>query len=175
MLMITFSADFCNPISQDFYDGLVTRIQFHQLSCPCGHSACLTVHGYYTRHVKQGDGSIPLRICRLKCSCCGKTHSLIPAFLVPYSQVSLPDQAAIIASSENGGMALHVMERTPSIDENTISSILRRYRRFWQQRLLSEAIPLLPLHLLVHRSFEAFGRQFLQIRGTPNLLFPGTT
>lgn len=175
MLMITFSADFCNPVSQVFYDSLIARIQFHQLSCSCGHSGCLTIHGYYSRNLKQAERLLSLRICRVKCSCCGKTHALIPSFLVPYSQVSLPHQVEIIASSEKGEAPLPVMEQTPSIDENTAAAILRRYRRFWRQRLLAQSIPLLPLPLLIRRCFDAFGRQFLQIRSTPNLLFSSTT
>ena len=49
MFMITLSTDFCNPISQDFYDDLLSSIQFHRLSCSCGLSGCLKIHGYYTR------------------------------------------------------------------------------------------------------------------------------
>lgn len=173
--MITLSADFCNPVSQVFYDNLLASIQFHRLSCTCGHSACLKIHGNYNRGIKYGDKTNRLCICRVKCSICGTTHALLPSFLVPYSQVSLPDQAEIISAAESGKSPHPLMERSPSIDENNVSSILRRYRRFWRQRLLSESIPLLPFPLLVQRCFQAFQRQFLQIRSTPNLLFLKTT
>lgn len=173
--MITLSTDFCNPISQLFYDNLIAGLQLHQLSCPCGHSACLIIHGYYCRNVKSGDSSLPLRICRVRCSVCGGTHALIPASLVPYSQVSLSDQVRIISAFEQGDSLLPVMEQTPSIDENNVSSILRRYRLYWQQRLRSERIPLMPLPQLIRLCFQAFQRQFLQIKPTPNLLFLKTT
>jgi Domain of unknown function (DUF6431) len=175
MLMITLSADFCNPVSQDFYNNLLASIQFHRLSCTCGHSSCLKIHGNYTRGIKCGTQTNRLCICRVKCSICGRTHALLPSFLVPYSQISLPDQTEIILAAESGESPHAVMERSPSIDENNVSSILLRYRRFWRQRLLSESIPLMPSPLLVRRCFEAFHRQFLQIRSTPNLLFLKTT
>lgn len=173
--MITLSADFCNPLSQDFYDSLISNIQFHQLPCTCGHSACLKIHGYYTRGIKQSSGVLPLRICRVRCSVCGRTHALIPSSLVPYSLISLTDQVEIISSSLCGTSAREVMAANPSIDENNVFSILRRFRRFWQQRLLSESIPITPFPQLVCRCFAAFQRQFLQIKCTPNLLFLKTT
>jgi Domain of unknown function (DUF6431) len=169
--MITLSADFCNPISQVLYDNLLANIQFHSLSCSCGHSACLNIHGSYTRGVKYQDETIRLSICRVKCSICGRTHALLPSSLVPYSQVSLTDLVEIISAAERGEPPLALMQRSTSIDENLVSSILRRYRRFWHQRLLSESIPLMPVSLLIRRCFEAFHRQFLQIRNIPNLLF----
>ena len=118
--MITLPTDFCNPISQDIYDELLSTLQFHQLSCTCGLSGSLKVHGYYLRRLKNGPFSIMLRICRVKCSCCGRTHALLPDIIVPYSQISLPDQASIISSFEAGRSFQHVMERCPSIDENNL-------------------------------------------------------
>ena len=63
MLMITISTDFCNTISLDFYDNTIATLQFHQLTCSCGHSGCLTIHGYYDRCAKSEDGFIRLHIC----------------------------------------------------------------------------------------------------------------
>lgn len=171
MLMITLFADFYNPISQVLYDNLLADIPFHRLSCSCGHSACLNIHGSYTRGIKYEDKTIRLCICRVKCSICGRTHALLPSSLVPYSQTPLTDQLEIISAAQRGEPPLALMQRSPSIDENLVSSILRRYRRFWHQRLLSESIPFMPVSLLIRRCFEAFHRQFLQIRNLPNLFF----
>lgn len=41
-----------NPLNQKDYDDILSSIQFHQLTCTCGHSACLSVHGYYLRGLK---------------------------------------------------------------------------------------------------------------------------
>lgn len=65
-----------NPLNQKDHDDILSSIQFHQLTCTCGHSACLSVHGYYLRGLKTPDGIIRLRICRLRCHECRRTHAL---------------------------------------------------------------------------------------------------
>jgi len=171
ILMITISVDICNPISQDFYDKTINNLQFHQLTCSCGLSGCLTIHGYYDRRVKSEDSFIHLHICRVRCSLCGITHALIPASIVPYSQISLPDQIRIISCDRRSGDFTPIMDSTPSIDENNISSVIRRYIHHWRQRLLSENISLSISLDFVHRCLTSFSRQFMQIRRTPNILF----
>lgn len=166
-LMITISVDLCNPITQNFYDDVIHSLQSHQLTCPCcGHCACLSIHGYYDRSLRQDGSSCVLHICRAACSQCGHTHALLPSSIVPYSQVPLADQADAIA-----GQPQTVMERNPLVDESSIRSILRRFRLHWQQKLLSQGITLQPLGTLIIKSFSHFNRQFMQIKTTPNILF----
>lgn len=165
--MITIFVDLCNPVTQNFYDDLIRSLQFHQLTCPCcRHCACLTLHGYYDRSLKQDASSCVLHICRVLCSHCGHTHALLPSSIVPYSQLPLADQADAIA-----GQPKLVMERNPLVDESCIRSILRRFKLHWQQKLLSLCIALLPLDTLVIKCLSLFSRQFMQIKTTPNILF----
>lgn len=175
ILMITVFVDNYNPISQKFYDSVLHSVQFHRLICPsCGHSACLTVHGYYTRHLKTAEGSLSLRICRLYCSCCSHTHAILPSCLVPYSQVSLPEHMQIVQAYEDGGSLESVMVQNPSIDESNCRYIIRKYLSYWKQRLLSEQISLTSDGFIV-RCFQCFLKQFMQIHRTPNILFINTT
>ncbi len=171
MLMITISTDFFNPISQDSYENLINSLQFHQLTCTCGHSACLTIHGYYDRNIKVEDHSVRLHICRVKCRQCNTTHALLPLFVVPYSQVSLPDQVAIISCYENSGDYSDIMERTPSIDENCIHSIILRYVHHWLQRILAFKLSVFPSLVFIQICFLHYSRQFMQAKKTPNILF----
>ena len=169
--MITVSVTDCKTISQKIYDNVLSSLQFHQLSCSCGHSACLFRHAYYYRSVKTPAGKIRLRICRLKCSVCGKTHAVILSSLIPYSQITLGDQLSVIRADLTDGKFISVMENNPEIDENDIRHIIKRYLKHWKQRLLSEDIPLFPESCLIKRCFFSFLRQFMQIRNVPNLLF----
>lgn len=169
--MITLSVDICNPVSQDFYDKTIYNLQFHQLVCTCGHSGCLSPHGYYNRSVKCGDSCLRLRICRVICSECGRTHALLPSSVVPYSQVPAKEQIDIIRHSESDRDFSPVMENTPAIDESCVRSVIRRFRQYWKQRLLSEGITLLPGTDFIRCCFSAFRRQFMQIKNTPNILF----
>lgn len=171
MLMITISADFCNPVSQKIYDDVINSLQFHRLSCPCGYSGCLSIHGYYDRTVKSGESGLRLHVCRVICSVCRHTHALLLSSIVPYSQISLPDQVDILEHAASDGDFSSVMEATPSIDESCVRSVIRRFRGHWEQRLLSENIILSPCMDFIRRCFSAFHRQFMQIKRTPNLLF----
>lgn len=173
--MITITVHFDNPLNQKTYENLINTLQFHQLQCTCGHSGCLTIHGYYKRSLKEEDSEITLSVCRVKCSHCAKTHALLPSRLVPYSRVSLQDQAAIISAYENSGDFEQIMNRTPSIDENLIASITKRYITHWMQKIRSFRVDLsFPSHL-VKQCFSLFMNQFMQIRQTPNILFLAPT
>ena len=66
--MITITVPFDNPLNQKTYENIINTLQFHQLQCTCGHSGCLTIHGYYTRSLKKDDSGISLSICRVRCS-----------------------------------------------------------------------------------------------------------
>lgn len=171
MLMIMIFDGFCNTISQDSYNKTINSLQFHQLTCTCGHSGCLTIHGYYDRKIKADDNSIILHICRVKCSHCNKTHALLPTFIVPYSQVSFPDQVEIISCYECSHCYSDLMEKTPSIDENCIHSIIRRYALHWLERVLSFKLSISTSIHFIQLCFSHFSRQFMQIRKTPNILF----
>lgn len=173
--MITITVPFDKPLNQKTYDNLINTLQFHQLQCTCGRSGCLTIHGRYTRSLKEEDSEITLSICRVKCSHCGRTHALLPSQLVPYSRVSLQEQAAILSAYENFGDFEQIMERTPSIDENLIASIIRRYVRHWMQKIRSFRVELSFPPRLVKQCFSLFRNQFMQIRQTPNILFPTPT
>lgn len=173
--MITIFLKNCNSISQSEYDSIINRIQLHQLSCSCGHSGCMTIHGYYRRSVKLPDGMIRLRICRVKCSVCNKTHALLLSSLVPYSQIRLCDQHQICVDFENGDCVLSVCESNIGIDENNVKYILRNYRRRWQEMLRSIRIMLDPVSLLIPACFANYALQFLQIHRGCNLFFPSTT
>ncbi len=170
IFMITLLVDNCNPISQDFYDKTIRSLQFHQLTCSCGLSGGLTKHGYYYRRLKVDDDLQQLCICRVICSHCGSTHALLLSSFVPYSQISLPDQVVIISNFENHSSQSALMARNNAIDESNIRSILRQYRRFWQQRLLTARISLWGASLS-QMCFSFFERQFMQIKRTPNLFF----
>lgn len=173
--MITVSVKEYNKISQDYYDSIINSLQFHQLTCSCGHQACLTIHGYYERGVYLPDGILMLRVCRVRCSECGHTHTLLLSSLVPYSRIRTSDQHAIVIAYESASGIGSVCDENPSIDEKTAKSVARRYLRFWKQRLLSERVPLPDLESLIRDCFSFYSMQFMQIRRTSNQLFSSPT
>lgn len=172
--MITLNTNINNTLTQKIYNQLIAGLQFHQMTCTCGHSGSLSVHGYYMRSLKVPEGKLRLRICRVICSCCGRTHALLPSVIVPYSQIPLQEQVEIISAYETSHSLESVMSRNPSIDESNCAYIIRQYYRHWKQRLLSERIDICDISL-VSQCFTAFFRQFMQIKSTPNIIFFNTT
>ena len=173
--MVTLFVEENNPLTPNFYNNLINSLQFHKLTCTCGHSSCLSIHGYYTRSLKTPVGKCSFRICRVICSCCHHTHALLPSSIVPYSQVSLDEHVDIISSLEDRESRKNLMNHNPSIDESNCRHILRNFLRYWKQRLLSEMISLTDRAVLIRGCFSSFFRQFMQIHCTPNILFTNTT
>ena len=173
--MITFFVEENNPLSQNFYDSCVSSIQLHQLTCSCKHSGCLHIHGYYKRKVKDHSGFFILNVCRLICSECGKTHALLPSSIVPYSQISLVCCCQILHSFHVSENVNSICRDYPDIDENNVKSVIRRYLKYWKERLCAFRISLAPIRDLVIACFSHYSLQFLQIRRTVNLIHPKTT
>ena len=173
--MITFLVEENNPLSQNFYDFCINSIQFHQLTCSCGHSGCLSIHGYYQRKVKTHEGSFMLNVCRVICSECGRTHAILPSSIVPYSQIPLACCCQIISEYNQKSDINSVCEDYPEVDENNVKSVIRRYLKHWKQRLRSEYILLFPVRDLILKCFSHYSAQFMQIHRTINLLHLKTT
>lgn len=169
--MITIVAEKLNPISQDFYDNVIFSLDLALLSCTCGHTGDLIWYGSYKRKVKLPEGELSLRVARVFCKNCGCTHALLLTSIVPYSQIPLDIQAAVVQCWEQGGDLDHILDRHLSIDESNVSSIVRSYRLHWRERLLSVSVPILSVRELIHICFSVFSRQFMQIKCTRNKLF----
>ena len=173
--MITTLVDNCNPISQDFYDNQINNLQLHKLTCPCGRSGCLSIHGYYKRKVKSGLIIIWLRVRRVICALCKTTHALLLSSMVPYSQIPLQQHVEILIAHETSKDYSSLMEAHPTIDESNLRYIIKGYHRHWSQRLLACALQLGLTANFIYTCFSHFKRQFMQIKRTPNRLFLNTT
>lgn len=173
--MITLFVEENNPLTPNFYNYLINNLQFHQLTCPCGHSGCLSIHGYYNRSIKLPEGKVTFRICRVICEHCGHTHSILLSSMVPYSQVSTADHIAIIDNYINHNSKDTVMNSNPYIDESCYRYIIRNYLKYWCEKLRSERLSLSPICQLIQSCFAYFSRQFMQIKITPNIIFLNTT
>lgn len=153
---------------------MINSLQINQLTCSCGHSACAIFYGHYNRSIKIKDHSIQLNVQRIKCNCCNATHALLPSSMVPYSQVLLQDQVDIIKLYEITMDYTNFLSVNLSIDENCIRSIIRRYIQHWLQRITSAKVTLSMTLNFIKSCFLNFGRQFMQIKKTLNILFCNT-
>ena len=174
-IMITLSVSECNPISQKSYDELIEHLELTTVPCTCGCSGSLIRYGSYRRHVKAGGSVLCLRIQRVLCCNCGRSQALLLSSLVPYSQIPLADHVSVIAAYESGENPAAVLQTNPEMDDRTPFKLIRIYLAFWRERLRAERIPLLPLAALTSKCLSFFGKQFMQIKNTPNIFFSPPT
>ena len=168
--MLTVTVRDFNTFTQSFYDSVIEALQLHQLECSCGHSGCLTIHGYYRRFVRTPFGKKALSICRVICSECGHTHALLLSSMVPYSQISAKTHKDIITAYESGSDPNTVCSSGDGIDENNVKSVIRRYVKFWRERLRAARVYKVSLPDLVSACFSHYSKQFMQIKMAFNKL-----
>ena len=173
--MLTVLVQNFNTFTQEFYNSVISALPFHSLRCSCGHYGCLTIHGYYERSVITPDGKVPLTICRVRCSHCGRTHALLLSSIVAYSQIPAEVQRSIAVCYEQGADRNELCTSGDGIDENNVKSVIRRYVRFWRERLRAAGISLFCLPDLICACFSDYSMQFMQIRSAVNILFSETT
>lgn len=169
--MITVSVSESNPVSQKSYDDAMAQVEPSTLPCTCGCSGSLIRYGSYRRHVKTAGSKFPLRIQRVLCCSCGLSHALLPSALVPYSQIPLADQVAVAEAYEEGTNPAALLLTNPELDGRTPFKLIRTYLTFWRERLKAQRILLRPLAALSEKCLSLFGKQFMQIKNTPNIFF----
>ena len=167
--MITILTENYKTISQEIYDEIIGNLEIMRLSCTCGHSGCLERHASYSRSLRIFGEKIVIQILRVRCRECGRTHAILLSIMVPYSQIPYADQQSIVAGYENGEKSSEILNRNWLIDEREISYIICRYKKHWKERLASIGINIAAESLL-SRCIEAYGRGFMQIKKTPNIL-----
>ena len=156
-------------LTQKNYDKFIETIYFHKLTCSCKASGQLIKHGYYYRKIKTPNGIMSLKILRVKCKSCGKTHVIFPECIVPYSQILLQDHISIINTYNAGKSFEPIMLNNEFIDESNILYIIKQYLKYWKERIISFSIS---LDLSISKQcLEHFNRQFMQIKCIPNILF----
>jgi hypothetical protein len=173
--MITLNLEKNKPLNQDSYDNLLSNTPFNMLECPvCKHKS-LHIHGYYKRKMKTADKMEEIRLCRVICVNCGSTHALIPDSIVPYEHVLLRTQIIVLMKMRAHEKVSDILKVVDDVDESDIRRMIERYRKHWEQRLLSASIILEDTKKFIQDCFSSFSRQFMQIKITPNILFSKTT
>lgn len=167
----------CNLIrikksTKDLFDSCMASFDIHSEECPkCHRRGDCHVHCYYDRFVVDFIGGTPifhvLRILRVICKCCGHTHAIIPAPIIPYSTYSLFFILRVLAEYFMKIRSIVSICDTFDISPTQLYRWVRLYqdhRREWQGLLKSiTQDSLASLKELVSLSpFSYFDRVFLQ-------------
>ena len=170
--MITRNINFFKPITSDIYKEFVDKLPLYNISCSCGHCGCLIRHAYYTRKLKTILGTITLRILRVKCKSCGKTHAILPESIVPYSQVPVDIQRSMITHKLGSDVLEDIMNNNYDISLSDVLHVRQKFHKFWCQRVLSAQISLsLEIKELCLTCYSLFHKQFMQIRRGSYIFF----
>ena len=155
-------------LNQKSYDDYINLIDIYSLSCTCG-SHDNVIHGYYKRKVRTDKGNIKLRIIRIRCKCCGKTHAILLSLIIPYKSVCLSTSIRIIKKDNIDSLMIN----NNQIDEQVVSRIRKifneRYKKWMSLSKLTFNDD------LVLNSFIDFKSNFLQVRKGPYSLIYDST
>ena len=167
--MITIFNKKSNSFSQISYNLMIKFLPFHKLQCTCGQNGNLIKHAYYTRSIKVLGDLVDLKVLRVRCKSCNKTHSILPDWIVPYSRILFKDHLNIINAYLNKKSLEPLMIENFLIDESNTKYIIKRFKQHWKERLSSYDISLDKQLTLF--CFKYFCRPFMQIKSTANILF----
>ena len=181
--MITYSGIKFNTLIQKTYELFLTTFLLNLFRVPC--SSCnkkgfLIRYGFYKRYVQLDTDKVKLKVQRVKCKHCKKTHAILPDWLVPYSQILIYDMIDIIKQYEDGQdedaqeknedgkikiRISHIKPLNPEIDIWNIAYIIKIYLKKWKTLLRSASISLLlEAKRLTEACFKHHGMQFMQSR-----------
>ena len=167
--MISLKVDNCNgELNQQIYDDCINLIDVHSLTCTCG-SHNNVIHGYYERKVRTNNGNISLKIIRIRCKYCGRTHAVHVSLIIPYKSVCLNTSIRIIKNEHIDSL----MTDNIKIDEQVISRIKRTFNKKYKKWMSLSGLTF--EDDLVLKSFIDFKSNFLQERKGPyNLICDST-
>lgn len=176
--MITINSKIINRFSQEIYNNLIKDIDIFSLPCSCKVKGQFIRYGFYNRRVKTKGKSIMLRIQRVFCKSCRRTHALLQKDIVPYSQISIHDHLLIIetyldpSSAESNNAYEDIMIDNEFINENSIRYIINKYISFWCGSLFSLYLKISDdLNLIIRACLKKLKKQFMQIKKTVNILY----
>lgn len=163
--MITFYVQDSNiELTQDIYNSYIFNLDLNTLKCTCGHFG-VVAHGYYKRSIKTITGKIKIKILRVKCKTCNKTHAILLSLIIPYSSVQLKDHIRIIKDID----IKELMIEKITIDESTIYRIKHNFKKFFKQMMISYNISF--DDDLIKNCFKYLKRNFNQIKLGCNILY----
>ena len=102
--MIAYSGMKFNTLIQKTYEIFITTFLLNLFQIPCSYcnkKGHLIRYGYYKREVQLDTKKAKLKVQRVKCKHCKKTHAILPDWLVPYSQILIYDMIDIITQYED--------------------------------------------------------------------------
>lgn len=160
--MIIFNCKSVKIPPNQLYDSIIDNIPFASIKCTnCYHSG-FQKHCYYYRTLynSYSRSFTRIKILRLICPNCGKTHAFLLSSMIPYSKFPL-DLTIDICQLASEKQIREFLDLHIEIILDTLRSMKRRFRLFWKQRLLSCDISF-DIFSITNKCIAFFQRQFMQ-------------
>ena len=112
------------------YDQVLDHVDFKSLECSCGAKGSFVKIGCYPRFYKTATNKICIRIQRVMCKHCGKTHAVFVECMVPSSMLLLTTQIEMLRSYYNHRLE-EFLSSYPTIDRPNAIYVIKNYERKW--------------------------------------------
>ncbi len=141
---------------------------YGSLKCPCCHSKEYILWGFYERGITyMKDGQIyseTVKIQRIQCKSCKKTHAILPFGIVPYKQ--LTDEIFLLILLDKLKLNVFTEEMILFYKKQFSKYHLPYLKTMLQMRSLKKILLLLKeqKELLLSKYIEIFNKCFMQIK-----------
>lgn len=76
---------------QSHYYKVISHYNYLTFECSKCKNSTWHIHGYYKRKIILYEFIYEINVIRVKCSCCGITHVILPSFIIPFNLKSIKD------------------------------------------------------------------------------------
>ena len=177
--MIILSSKKSNTFFKEIIQNYLNTVNFGPLECPNCHSHDICRWGFYNRNViffsdesKTNFESDIIKIQRVRCKSCGKTHALLPIGIIPYKQLTTEIIIEIILSISSTSIEI-TFSKFNFISESTIKKIWLDFKKkhfsllsiLTKTRNILDSIYLIKDNIHTQVSYiHHYNRTFMQIK-----------
>lgn len=135
MNMIILSSEKSNKIFKEIIQNYLNNVNFGLLECPNCYSNDIIRWGFYERNIiffsdenKLNVESDIIKIQRVRCKSCGKTHALLPIGIIPYKQLTTEIVNELIISISSTSLD-NTFSRFNYVRESSIKKIWLDFKK----------------------------------------------
>lgn len=108
---------------QSNYNNETEKVSYNHIRCDqCGQVGNFVIHGYYMRKLRFGRVTITIRILRVRCKGCNRTHAIMSSDFIPYSRINTEEGYLVLRSPS-------INQTDPNISYETLINVHNRYSK----------------------------------------------
>lgn len=104
------------------------EVNYGYIECPHCKSEHLIFYGHYERNIGIYGEYYKIRIKRVRCKHCGRTHALLPSFILPYYQNEVSFIEVTISLKIINDEGIEEISRICNVSRQIINNWIRRFK-----------------------------------------------